>query len=215
MVEAAFFDIDDTILNGNSGVVYTMQFLKHRMIGIRFALRIARFFMKYKFHKLDYDGTMEKTYMCLKGWKKAKVERIINKYYDKKIKPRIRQSLLEEIRQHKAAGRKIILATNAWDVTVEKLSAELGADKLIATSMEEINGEYTGKLNQACHGEDKARHVKDYAMENNVDLAKSFAYSDHHSDRFMLELVGNPIAVTPNKKLKKIAKEKGWRIINE
>lgn len=214
MTEAAFFDIDDTILNGNSGVVYTMQFLKHGMIGLRFAMRIGRLFMKYKFHKLDYDGTMKKTYGCLNGWEKAKILKIINKYHDKKIVPRIRDYMRKEIENHKKAGRKIIFATNAWDITVERLAYDLGADKLIATEMKEKNGFYTGELRQACHGEDKAKHVLEYVKDNSIDLSKSYAYSDHHSDKFMLEIVGNPVAVTPNRKLRKIAKENNWRIIN-
>jgi phosphoserine phosphatase len=89
----------------------------------------------------------------------------------------------------------------------------LGADKVIATRMEVADGKYTGDIRFYAYAENKAKAIKDLAGKRGYDLEQSYAYSDSVTDVHMLEEVGHPYAVNPDKELRRIARDRGWPIL--
>src|SRR5439155_26338517 len=88
----------------------------------------------------------------------------------------------------------------------------LGLDGVVGTRAEVVDGRYTGELDgEMCHGPEKARRVAQLAGENDIDLDRSYAYSDSVNDLPLLELVGFPVAMNPDRALRQIARQRGWQ----
>ena len=96
---------------------------------------------------------------------------------------------------------------------VDALAEELGFDGAIGSTCEIVDGVYTGKSLRAAHGEGKAAATRELAASEGIDLASSTAYSDSHTDIPFLEVVGNPVAVNPDKELRRVAVERGWPVL--
>ena len=96
---------------------------------------------------------------------------------------------------------------------VEPIGEMLGADRVVATRMEIVDGKYTGEIDFYAYGENKATAIRELADEHGYDLARCYAYSDSVTDLHMLEAVGHPYAVNPDKDLRKDARERGWPVL--
>ena len=89
----------------------------------------------------------------------------------------------------------------------------LGADRVVATRLAIVDGRYTGEIDYYAYAEEKARAIEALAEQCGYDLAGCYAYSDSITDVHMLEVVGHPHAVNPDKELRKVAVAKGWPIL--
>lgn len=214
MRQAAIFDIDRTILKGNTGMIYTWIFLKRGYLNVLDAAKIVYYAFMYKIHRFDYERGMKSVYSLLAGHRRDEIISIIDEYYDTKVKPKIHEYMKNEINRHKKAKRVIIFATNSMQEMVQRLSRELGCDYLLATKAIYKEGRFTGNLQCPCFGKIKAEKVKELAHQKDIDLKNSYSYSDHYSDRHMLMLTGYSVCVNPDKKLKKFAKSRSWKVIN-
>ncbi len=133
--------------------------------------------------------------------------------FESSLKPRIYDDALREIQWHRERNHQIVLVTGGADFTVAPLAQWLNAD-LLAAKLEEVDGRFTGKLvGKPLIGVGKAEAIKTYAGEKGIDLRASYAYGDSVSDAPMLECVGNPVAVNPDRKLRRLAIRRGWKIV--
>jgi phosphoserine phosphatase len=129
------------------------------------------------------------------------------------IDPIVYDEAVELIGMHKAAGRDVVIVSSSGEEVVAPIGAMLGADHVIATKMVVAEGKYTGEIEYYAYGPHKAEGLRALAEERGYDLAASYAYSDSITDAPMLEAVGHPFAVNPDKALRKLAVEKGWSIL--
>jgi HAD superfamily hydrolase (TIGR01490 family) len=117
------------------------------------------------------------------------------------------------LEEHRRQGHRIVLVTGGLDFVMRPLAEHVGAADVIATELCERDGVFTGEL--ACPpiaDERKGELVREYADKHGIDLAASFAYSDSHGDLPMLECVGRPAAVNPDRRLRRLADARGWRV---
>lgn len=122
--------------------------------------------------------------------------------------------MIELVRSHKNQGQKLILITGAPEILVQALPIISLFDSLHATKLEAFHDRYTGQIDGVhYYGKVKADLVKRIAAESKTDLQKSFCYADADEDREMMSLFGNPVAVSPEKQLRRVALEKNWKII--
>jgi phosphoserine phosphatase len=119
-------------------------------------------------------------------------------------------SLMEE---HREIGRDVVVVSASGAEVVEPIGELLGADDVIASRLQIVDGKYTGEIEYYAYAEEKARAIEAMAAERGYDLEQCFAYSDSITDAPMLELVGHPYAVNPDKELRKLAASKGWPIL--
>jgi phosphoserine phosphatase len=96
---------------------------------------------------------------------------------------------------------------------VEPIGELLGADGVVATQMEIVDGRYTGEIDYYAYGANKAEALRRLAEEHHYDLARSYAYSDSVTDLHMLEAVGHPFAVNPDRELRREANTRGWPVL--
>lgn len=213
---AAFFDVDGT-LTATNVLVPLNWFMKANLPRLRYWMWFIKlacwtpvYFIADKIDRKIFVRVFFRQYAGVD----AKVVRKWHKvHFHETLKTRIFPDALERIRWHQSQNHRVVLVTGGTDFVVEPLALWLGAD-LIAARLREIDGKFTGELEgEILVGEGKAKMVWDYANRNGIDLSASYAYGDSISDAPMLSLVGHPVAVNPDRRLHKLAKEKGWQIV--
>jgi HAD superfamily hydrolase (TIGR01490 family) len=114
---------------------------------------------------------------------------------------------------HRRQGHRLVLVTGGLDFVMRPLADHVGAADVIATHLQERDGTLTGELaGPPIADERKGQLVREYVEKHGIDLARSFAYTDSHGDLSMLECVGQPVAVNPDRRLRRLADERGWRV---
>ncbi len=217
MVEAAFFDLDKTVIAKASMVAFSGPLHRAGLLSRRMLVRAAWGQLVYaqfgatpaKLAKLR-DSVLRLTV----GWDQAVISRIVRETLVEVVEPIVFDEALDLIRFHQAAGRKVFIVSASPEEVVAPLARYLGVDEAIATRAElDSEGRYTGRTELYCYGPDKVVAIEQAAKRDNVDLAASYAYSDSASDLPMLEAVGHPVAVNPNRELLRAAKERGWEVV--
>ena len=141
------------------------------------------------------------------------MKRIVTEVLDEVISPLIYAEALKLIHDHRAAGRLVCLVSSSPEEIVQPMAKMLNIGLWITSQPRLVNGRYTGELDFYAYGERKAEAMQALADVEGVELERSFAYSDSITDRPMLEAVGNPAVVNPDKELRRIPSETagGWR----
>jgi HAD superfamily hydrolase (TIGR01490 family) len=149
-----------------------------------------------------------------RGWEQQKVRSIVRDTIDEVIEPIVFEEALELIRAHRADGRIVAIVSAAPEEVVQPLAEHLGADLGIGTRARvDDDGRYSGELERYAYGPQKAEAVRELAGEMGIDLASSYAYSDSVTDLPMLEAVGHPVAVNPDRPLLRVARERQWEVV--
>jgi HAD superfamily hydrolase (TIGR01490 family) len=148
-----------------------------------------------------------------RGWDQQHVKELVRETLDEVLSPIIYAEALELIEEHHAAGRKTVIVSSSPAETVEPIGEYLGVDDVIATRARiDANGRYTGELEFYAYAGYKADAIRELAVSEGINLAGSYAYSDSITDLPMLELVGHPVAVNPDRELARVAREREWDI---
>jgi HAD superfamily hydrolase (TIGR01490 family) len=213
MGESAFFDLDDTLVRGNSGMRCAAYYFFRGRISVYYAFRTLYRYIIYFLGKSDPYTFFLDIYLFMKGRDVTKELPIFERFFDARIVGRVHKDAVRRIAWHKKRGDKIIIVTNSLVEMVGKAKELFGADHLIGSTLEMKAGIFTGKTEVICYGENKATFVRAYAKKNHINLKNCYAYSDNGSDIAMLSIVGHPHAVNPQSRLKRAALARGWSII--
>ena len=213
---AAFFDLDKTIIAKSSTLAFSREFQAGGLISRGAVLRSAYAQFVYLVGGADHDQ-MEKmrqfmSQLC-SGWDVETVKEIVGDTLHNIVDPLVYDEAVSLIEDHHLAGRDVIIVSTSGSEVVEPIGQMLGADKVIATRMEVADGKYTGEIGFYAYAENKATAIRDLAARRGYDLDRSYAYSDSVTDVHMLEAVGHPHAVNPDKDLRRIARDRGWPIL--
>jgi HAD superfamily hydrolase (TIGR01490 family) len=214
---AAFFDLDKTIIAKSSTLAFGRPFYQSGLLNRRAVLRSAYAQFVFALAGADEDQ-MDRmrdyiTAMCT-GWDVAQIREIVNETLHDIIDPIVYDEAVERIQQHKSAGQDVVIVSSSGEEVVGPIGAMVGADYVLATRMVvSDDGKYTGEIERYVYGPEKAEAVRELAAERGYDLAASYAYSDSITDLPLLEEVGHPTAVNPDRALRKIAVERGWPIL--
>lgn len=213
---AAFFDLDKTIIAKSSTLAFSRPLFAHGLLNRRAVLRSAYGQLAFGLGRADH-AMMEKMRAeisaLVTGWDVTTVRQIVGEALHEIIEPLFYSEALDLIEQHREAGHDIIIVSASGAEMVEPIARMLGATHAIATRLEEQDGRYTGRILQYSYGPNKAVAMADLAARHGYDLAQSFGYSDSETDVPMLEAVGHPFAVNPDKGLRRAALEHGWPIL--
>ena len=211
----AFFDLDKTILNLNSGSVLVREANKTGLISTVDYLNAVLLSLLYKFHLRDTNKIISGMGKWLAGKKQEEVKTFSEAIAVNKLINAIRPEILLEINFHRSNNACLVILSSAVDEICKPIQNHLRFDALICTSMEVVNGVYTGQPeNTYCFENEKGIRLKNYCELMNYDLSSAYYYGDSIADFQALELVGNPVCISPDKKLNRIALQKGWEIRN-
>jgi HAD superfamily hydrolase (TIGR01490 family) len=218
-IEAAFFDVDNTILRGSSSFLFGKAafkkgFFKRRDFW-RMAWEQARFISRgEKLNSLDV--IRDKALSLVAGHRAVDLTDLTDLVYKEYISPKLWPETVRIAQEHIKAGREVWLVTATPKEIAEVIAHRLGLTGGLGTLVEVgADGVLTGKLvGQTLHGKAKRKAVKALAIERNISLKRSYAYSDSVNDLPMLNAVGNPHCVNPDVALRFYAKEASWPILD-
>ena len=158
------------------------------------------------------DRVKESMLALTRGWEQEQVERVIHEALTELIDPYIYLEAVDLMDLHRALGRRVFIVSSSPEEVVRPLSRHLGEVGIIATKARVIEGVYSGELEFYCYGESKAKAIRELAEAEGIELAGSYAYSDSMTDLPMLQSVGHPVAVNPDRDLRREAEHRGWQI---
>ncbi|MFD8912963.1 HAD family hydrolase [Streptomyces sp. NPDC059575] len=214
---AAFFDLDKTVIAKSSTLTFSKSFYQGGLINRRAALRTAYAQFVFLAGGMDHDQ-MERmreylSTLC-RGWNVRQVREIVAETLHDLIDPIIYDEAASLIERHHAAGRDVVIVSTSGAEVVEPIGELLGADRVVATRL--VVGEdgcYTGEVEYYAYGPTKAEAVRELAASEGYDLDRSHAYSDSVTDLPMLQAVGHPHAVNPDRALRREAVARGWPVL--
>lgn len=213
---AAFFDLDNTVMRGASIFhlargLYARRFFDKRDIA-RFGWQQARFRLGGE-HMGHVGDAQETALSFVKGHSIDEVTALGEEIFDEYMADKIWPGTRALAQMHLDADRQVWLVTAAPIEIARTIAGRLGLTGALGTVSETCDGVYTGRLvGELLHGEAKAEAVRGLAAHENLDLSDCSAYSDSSNDIPMLSLVGDPCAVNPDTKLRRHAREHGWRV---
>ena len=208
----AFFDMDKTLINDFSakkfmttrlfsGKTTAKEYVTQFATALFFALGNRDFEVLTRVAALGVKGIKESVFVDLG-------EYVFNEY----LQDTIYQESKDLINKHISKGHKVVIISAATSYQIQPIAKALGIKDVYATEMEVKNKKFTGRISEMCWGEGKARAARKFAKKNNIDLSKSYFYTDSYEDLPLLEIVGNPIAINPDQKLSQLAFESNWPI---
>ena len=214
---AAFFDLDKTLISRSSTLAFSRPFYRHGLITRTAMIRGA--FAQAVFRRAGADHErMERirsqaSQLC-RGWHAERVREIVSRHLEDTIVPHLYAEARALVSGHHEAGRDVVVVSASGHEVVDPIAALLAADTVIATQMVIADGRYTGDVAFYAYGEAKAAKMRELAVQRGYRLADCYAYSDSITDLPMLEAVGHPTAVNPDRALRQVAAARNWPILS-
>lgn len=213
---AAFFDLDKTVIAKSSALAFSKPFLDQGLLNRRTVLRSSYAQLLFLMSGADHEQ-MDRmrayvTSMCT-GWDVEQVKAIVGETLHEIVDPLVFAEAAQLIADHRLCGRDIVIVSASGDEVVAPIARALGATHAMATRMVVADGRYTGEIAFYCYGEGKAQAIRELATREGYALEHCFAYSDSSTDLPMLEAVGHPTAVNPDRTLRREAAARNWPVL--
>jgi HAD superfamily hydrolase (TIGR01490 family) len=214
---AAFFDLDKTVIAKSSALAFGRPFYRDGLISRRDVVKSAYAQLMFRLGGGTDEQAMARTrdYLATlcKGWRVEQVQQIVAETLNELINPYVYAEAAALIAEHQAAGRDVVLVSASGDEMVRPIGALLGITDIIATRMAIVDGRYSGEVEFYSAGPAKVVGIRELAAARGYDLTQCFAYSDSSSDLPMLDAVGHPSVVNPDRALRRVAVERAWPVL--
>ncbi len=211
----AFFDIDKTILKINSGEALVRHAYQKGLMSTIGVLKAIYTALQYKAGMKDTHKIINKMGSWLKGLSEEKFNSVSKEIFHKDILPNIRPNIIKEINRLKREGIEVVILSSAVESVCKPIGEHLNMDGVICTALEVDKGILTGRpVGRYCFRDEKLVRLEEYCRNRNYSLNQVAYYGDSIDDLPALEKVGFPVCISPDKKLTKIAQQKGWLIYN-
>ena len=212
----AMFDLDNTLLTGDSDYSWGQFLIEKGIVDREYhSSRNAQHLMDYKAGRLDIDAFIAFQLEPLKRNPRALIEEIRVAFMCEIIRPMITDRARDLVQEHRDQGHKLVIITATNRFITSPIADEFGIETLIATEVEEIDGQFTGRsYDVPSFGEGKVKRLNSWLTGSQETLEKSWFYSDSHNDLPLLRLVENPVALNPDTILRNEALRQRWRIID-
>ncbi len=216
MAAAAFFDLDRTLLRRSSALALAGSFRERGLISRRQLAKAAAWQLLFVMRGASHEAVRraaEDGLVVLRGFTPAELRDLVAEAMEPVLRPLVYAEPLHLVEQHRDRGDSVYIVSATLQEIVQAMADELGFDGALGTVCEVRDGAYTGNALRALHAENKATCVRELAESHGFDLAECTAYSDSHTDIPFLEAVGKPVAVNPDRELRRVAAERGWPVV--
>lgn len=213
---AAFFDLDKTVLAKSSTLAFSKPFFNQGLLNRRAVLKSSYAQFLFLMSGADHDQ-MDRmrsyvTSMCT-GWDVEQVKSVVAETLHDIVDPLVFAEAADLIADHKLCGRDVVVVSASGEEIVAPIARALGATHAMATRMVVEDGKYTGEVGFYCFGEGKVQAIRELAAREGYPLEYCYAYSDSITDLPMLEAVGHPAVVNPDRALRKESAARGWPVL--
>jgi HAD superfamily hydrolase (TIGR01490 family) len=209
---AAFFDLDRTLLRRSSALALAPAFRRRGIISRRQMVKAAAWQILFVLRGASHEAVRaaaEDGLLLLKGRTPEEMRDLVAESLETVLRPLVYAESLALVERHRRRGEPVYIVSATLQEIVQGIADDLGFDGALGTVCEVVGGRYTGKAIRALHAQAKADCIR--SLDH--DLAASTAYSDSHTDLPFLEAVGHPVAVNPDRALRRIAGERRWPIL--
>ena len=216
MAAAAFFDLDRTLLRRSSALALAGSFRERGLISHRQLLQAAAWQLLFVARGAGHEAVRsaaEDGLRVLAGYPVDDLRKLVAEAMEPVLRPLVYSEPLSLVEHHRERGERVFVVSATLQEIVEAIADDLGFDGALGTVCEVRDGCYTGHAVRALHGRAKAECIQEFAAREGLDLAACTAYSDSHTDLPFLEAVGHPVAVNPDRALRRIAADRGWPVL--
>lgn len=215
MREVVIFDVDGTLLKGQSQRLFIDYLLKNKIISFTFYLKLYIWFVLYSIGLVDSPKKiMEKAYMFIQNKQYVWLEEIVDNFFNEVLKNSFFNTSVDILNGHLKKGREIFLVSNLPDIFLKKIAEYLDIKNYFGTILEVKDGVFTGKISgNIMYGKNKASIVRKNILEKSTSKVELLVYADHISDLPLFDIASQKFVVNPKKHLFNIAKEKDWSIL--
>ena len=216
MAGAGFFDLDRTLLRRSSALALAGSFRERGLISRRQMLKAAWWQLLFVARGASHEAVRrasEDGLRVLEGYTPDEMRELVAEAMEPVLRPLVYAEPLRLVEQHHARGERVYIVSATLQEIVEAIAEDLGFDGALGTICEVKDGHYTGRPLRSLHAGAKAEVVREVAEQDDLDLAECTAYSDSHTDLPFLEVVGHPVAVNPDRALRRIAGERSWPVL--
>ncbi len=214
MAVGALFDIDGTLIARNSASLY-MQHLRRTGQARRRDVAITVYYvLRYKLGLLDVDRALARSMSFIRGKVESTIRADAVRWYHQELRPYLLPAMTATVDAHRRAGHVTAIITSATRYLAEPVAADCGIDHLLFSDLVVQDGCFTGEpVRPVCYGKGKIYWAEQFAAAQGVDLARSYFYTDSITDLPLLERVGEPRAVNPDPRLRRMALRRGWPVL--
>lgn len=213
---AAFFDLDKTVIAKSSTLAFSKPFFDQGLLNRRAVLKSTYAQFLFLMSGADHEQMDRmRTYlteMCT-GWDVEQVRSVVGETLHEIVDPLVFDEAANLIADHKLCGRDVVVVSASGEEIVAPIARALGATHAMATRMVVEDGKYTGEVGFYCYGEGKVDAIRELAASEGYALEHCYAYSDSVTDLPMLEAVGHPTVVNPDRALRKEATSRDWPVL--
>ncbi len=218
-VTVAAFDFDGTCIDGSSPKTLVSQLSKRNLISLRKLFRVACWGAAYKLNlPKDAEGVRTRVFSAFKGFSAVKVNNYLLHFYREKIASMYRADADAAMIAHLEAGHVVVLVSASFEPIIAAAMVEHPIQFALASRMRiDEDGNYTDEvLGLPTEGPEKIVVLREFLDKRfgKEGWTLGWAYGDHYSDKTLLEAASHPCAVTPDGKLRRLAEESGWDVLD-
>lgn len=212
-MSTAFFDLDRTLIDCNSGRLWVAHEWRSGRIGLRDVAWATWWLGRYSLGLGDgLDRAFEAAVATYAGEAEHDVIRRTDAWFDDEVARRIRPGAQTALQTHRARGDRLVLATSSTLYVARAAAARWDLDDVICTRMEVDDGHFTGRIAELAYGDAKQVATRAWAEREGVSLSECSFYTDSVTDVALLDEVGDPQVVNPDRALRRQALARGWPI---
>lgn len=212
----AFFDLDRTVFAMNSASLWLRREVAAGHVSRWQALQAAAWLAGYAVGIASLDGAVRKAILTLAGVPAAPVRQRMEQFFHEHLRDGYRPGALAALADHRRMGDRLVLLTASSSYIAEHVAQDLRFDAFLCNELEvDGDGRHTGRtVGELCFGTGKLGHASSYADRSGAALTDCAFYTDSYSDLPVLEVVGTPVAVNPDQRLRREALRRGWKIVD-
>ena len=212
---AAFFDLDRTLIDVNSALLYAKYERRQKRIGLFQLLTTSIYSVLYHLNILDMEAAYSKALKNYAGISESEMERNVREFFFEEVDSRLQPGARRALDFHRSQGHQLVLLSTSSSYQAQAAVESWGLDDAIANRFPSENGLLTGKISQPfCYGSGKVVAAEEWLEGRDIELKHCYFYSDSFSDLPMLLRVGFPKVVNPDPKLKSYTKRARWEILD-
>jgi HAD superfamily hydrolase (TIGR01490 family) len=210
---AAIFDVDDSLLDGNAGTIFSWYLYSEKLMRPEIRARVPRLVYEYARRRLTERDMVELGSRCQAGLWADDLRMHAQACFEKFLKKRITAGAVRQIRKHLLSGHFVVIASGSPQYIIDEVGRHLRVHEAVGTRTRVLEGKATDEiLPPVVFQEGKRSAVEALGARYGFDLSRSWLYSDSPADVPLFEAVGNPVVVNPKEAFRPVAERRGWQV---